>query len=563
MKLAKIGHNLLKIKSFLALIALFIFFSSHFNNLYVLQQSSRYLADDERQFIPPIKSLLKSDNSKNYINKSYLDNYISPGFRESYFFLFKIFSPEVILKALPWIIYFFTFLVAFIIALKLGGTIVAIGTGLFFFNNYIILSSTFQNIPRNYAFLGCFLYIFFLIKKNFNSILILNVISFLFYPIIGVFGSVLSLVLFINKLINKKITKSTIFLFIISGLLCFTIALTYLADKELYGKSITVNDYERYPEAGKNGRYAYGDYNPFRKGYFIDSVSKRAFQLSDNYSKTIFTYLFHGKYFKLKNVSTYLFYILCILMVIYIILFSKEKNLKFFLYSSLLTYFLALTLFPLLYFPIRYIRFPVISLYVVIVPLLTATLVEKFIKKRELKFLCCIFLFLAMNSFFVYSKDKPDFYYQTKTVNISKNFKCNNSMTFAGWVTSIVNDLPLKKGCNIYLSAETMQAMRTKMISDNRAKMYALIDVFFDKTNNSLKKLYKNFGVTHFIIEGEFLDVKNLIIYEPFNKYINKLKHNNSDKDHSPYIYSNKLLECIYFKQGSIKILNLNCAFNE
>lgn len=542
-----------------------------------LQSLQILVSDDARQFVAPMKGSCEEsvNNECGYIDNYYKRVLMPLGYRLFYTAIFDAFGFKNVEVWVPRLHFLCLLCVIGFLGSNLSGSAYVFAAVILLCFNNSVTSDIVQNIPRSYAYLGMLLIALALQRQSFLLLLFFSVLMVSVYPIVGVIGFAsaiwLCLVLALRRHRALFFTfKDDInllrrsFIYVITICIAMAITVPQWLSGNMYGQKVGIKDYASYPEADRNGRYGYGDYGPFTwKSYLVPQIKTNvAAHLSENVESVFSHSVPLVQNLPSKTWKIYLFYLLYALALICSVFSPIKFSYLGFLPVSILLYFVAVTVFPIMYFPFRYLNASLTIAGILFFPHLVQILCDSFLNNRNVSRLFFM-VFITMMIFFTSAQNSSSpysFYWQNSNLkNLPSNYKCFDHF-YAGWPSGRIDSFPYVTGCKAMATFETLQAFHLKFIARMRTRVKGVIDVFFDNTDQALRRLYEQFHVTHFFVEYDLKDVEALRLFEPYQQYINGKLLNQSGE---AFIYSNNWEKYIEYRGENFNIINLKKYFEE
>jgi hypothetical protein len=124
----------------------------------------------------------------------------------------------------------------------------------------------------------------------------------------------------------------------------------------------------------------------------------------------------------------------------------------------------------------------------------------------------------------------------------------------AAWPNGLANDIPYVAHRKVLVSNETHQAFHVGYTLEMRRRVNALIDAYSATNVDPLIRLYREFGVSHLLVQGEYVDGTSPRYFRPFDKAIEQARRRLDGK-----VPVTQRLEtgASVFRRGNVAILSL------
>jgi hypothetical protein len=302
-----------------------------------------------------------------------------------------------------------------------------------------------------------------------------------------------------------------------------------------YGRRIVEADIVNYPEAGPDGNYRSFDQLPYRL-FGIEGLSYFVGPLYGHGDPIVPSLNLH----QIADRITFpLLLVMTSLMIVLLIFFGAKSLLKedrsgggirlltFFVICALL-HILSWLGSPYLYIPTRYFMFSLPFLITFVFPWSVYTLWERSpwlrsSRTRELAFLVTISLFLLAfggrgNVEFADSMVEPP-----ARPLFDEISALPNDALIAGWPVGQLRKVEYVTRRNTFLTGDLHQVLHLNVVEVMRQRMDAIFEAYFSTDVAPLRRLNKEFGVTHLIVDTrDFTDSKHTPDY--FSPWRSRIK---------------------------------------
>ncbi len=474
----------------------------------------------------------------NYIAEYYLEAIIPFGLKTTFVSLAHFFTPIQIGKGTSIILaILFVYLLtesSRVLAGKIAGLVTAFFTTAYLVRHFIFSDS----ISRSFGYVVIALGLYAIVNNRHRLYLIATCLGALFYPAAGaMLACYLGVISFWPALGTGNWPRYTLrlrlFQLFMLGIVLLILLLPMLLGGKKYGDRLYIKNQSEYPETGLGGRYSPQDlginYRPL--GSIIYRSINKIFLINKQlFSKTQLSLKAKGqKKIRYDGDRQILFWSLLLLACLGLIrkLYLERTKIPvcwqrlFALFVSMvLIYYLAELLFPHLYMPSRY---PLITLPVLALVVIPALLVQ-FSYSFKSKYFTSIGLVVCLGMI-VYLSGIYEFRFRINSgyrpnQNIYKFIeKLPAKSLVAGWPIGMIDSVPYFTGKGAFVTMETHQVFHSKYLLEMRSRTYDLIDALFDNSLLSLQRLRDRHGVTHLLVEQQFLK-KRPQYFAPFGDYL-------------------------------------------
>ncbi|NOR81174.1 MAG: hypothetical protein GQ529_10145, partial [Methyloprofundus sp.] len=462
------------------------------------------------------------------------------GYKATYFTVSQFIHPRIFSKILPYVLLFLTLLITTLSSYKLAGAFAGFATlALGLSGSEYILDLTAGGIPRSFKFLPLSIAIYALITKRPYWLAIVTIVSAGFYPPVAIIsGATLALyLLFPLKLggleaswpINKRI-----FIIGITALLSIAILSPNLISLATYGTKINAYNPAQmkiFPERLDRQPLSL----PARK-VSLQAIGSRSFKsiksaLHASERNMYFDYF--SKKSKARDAGIILLMLLTLAGAIKLWLsYDSARRLLIFLFSLYTCAFISLALYPLVYYPSRYLDSSLFLLMLVLVPA-SAGAVFSFIyakagwqSSRKMNFEILLSVVLVILLFgnkgpirsgllvTVPQEDAPvyDFIRSLPPQTV-----------IAGWPKDgVIKNIPYLTNRRVLLSRETHLCFHEKYALEMRHRWELIVSSYFTPESTSTRKMVQEYGVTHMLIRKEYIDLQTKPVY--FSAFASDIK---------------------------------------
>ncbi|RMG44358.1 MAG: hypothetical protein D6719_02025 [Candidatus Dadabacteria bacterium] len=471
-----------------------------------------------------------------YIADDYIARYYLACFPFGYKLLYIasafIFDPVSLSKALPYLLLIITAVFVALSVYKYTDFLSALFSVALLLSASIFMERMAGGLPRAFAFpLSAFLLYAVISDKRFTLLCAVTLLAALFYPPIAVLSGTLIAVLAVlpQSFIKHEIKLASRIRYVFfTGILTVTFLMPVYLGASAYGPTIKSSDTTNYPELGPGGRYGPEDRPPWPA--LRETIRTNSSVLFSSSRLSVFK---KTKEFLKDNhlyCKSYRFLAILVLMagLITALVSPKLRAIPFLFLVTAAIYRLSVEVSPYLYLPQRYTRYtlPVLTLFFLsVLPYLA---LNKFMpSKSSLKYFLnatvLLFIYLLYGSNFHSAAgynirvSEPD----TKLTTFIESLP--EKSLVAGWPLGVTNYIPYLSKRAVLTSHETYQVFHAGYVSTMRTRTYALLKALCSRSEESIKNLQENFGVTHLVLDRAVLSVKKPPKYiKPYNKLIRK-----------------------------------------
>ncbi len=510
------------------------------------------LADDARQ---QVWIFLKYFDPRCFtsdpIAEYYLNAFIPQGMKQMMHTLSLYFDPRHVAGVLTYLLFFIFTCLCVDTARRIGGWWAATGTLAFCLGCDFFLHHVTGGLPRNFALPLSALMIWSLVTGRCTLLAVTTVMASGFYYVTAAVGGLslaVLLLIFPGRLRGNARSWSwtrRVTILAISGFLCMAVFLSGTLHRKDYGPLITPDQYTAYPEAGPGGRY-FLPREPIWEAVLEWGV--KHLQKEDTLVEEVFS-LDPG-----HPARKGLLLLIAIFCLPGFWILKNDKNLQrliLFPMAAFTGYLLAAWAFPFLFYPVRYIKFILPVLFIILVPAAITTLFRPRIRRKKshwtgafsLAFCLLILLFFGQRDpragmiIKVPQKERP-------VLSFLESLPKNSLI--AGWPKGIMDHTPLLAKQSVLINYETHLMFHQKFVEQARERMNAVVDALYAHTPEPLIRLKERFKVTHLVVEPNLLYKKCPEYFEPFPAYISNAFH--STKEELPLVL--KLRDLAEYKQA-------------
>lgn len=479
--------------------------------------------DDVRQYIwPTFVYAGESPFNDDYVTNYFFD--LMPiGFKATYFTVSQFIHPRIFSKILPYILLCLTLLVSCMSSYRLAGPFAAFATLILGLSgSEYILDLTAGGLPRSFKFLPLSMVIYALITQRPYWIAFVTVISASFYPPVAILsGVVLTLyLLFPSKfggLESALPTQQRLLIIAIAAIVSITILVPNLMALTGYGTKINIyntEQIERFPE-----RLDRQPINLTSRKVSLESVGeqsykslKKAFQGSE---KNMYLKYFSSKS-KTRDIVNSVWIFLTLLGALMLWRTSHAvRRLWVFFFATYSCAFLALILYPLVYYPSRYLDSSLFLIMLVVIPA-AAGAIFSFIytslgwhvkRKLQAEMLLSVLLLVLLYGnkgpsesgllVRIDGKDKP-LYQFVRTLP--------TDVVIAGWPSDgEMKNIPYYTNRKVLLNREIHLCFHEDYALEMRHRWELLVSSYFTPDTESTQRMVKEYGVSHLLIKKAYM----------------------------------------------------------
>lgn len=505
--------------------------------------------DDVRQYIWPTFVYYGESPFKDDYVADYFFGLMPLGYKATYFIASQFVHPRIISKVLPYILLFLTLVVSTMSSYKLAGAFAGYATlALGLSGSEYILDFTAGGLPRSFMFLPLSIAMYALITKRPFWLVIVTIVSAAFYPPVAIISGV-ALALYL--LLPPKIggmgtswsTKHKLFIIGITALFSLVILSQNLVSQAAYGTRINPYNPEQvkmFPEVLDRHRVTKLDREVSLKSIVLLSYisAKSAFQASKN---NIYTDYFSTQN-KIKEASIILLLFLTLVgSIILWLLYDSAKRLLIMFFSIYICAFLSLILYPLLYFPSRYLGSSLFLLMIVLVPASAGVVFSLIFSRTDRqssdKINIWMFLSIIIVIVILYIGNKGPTNSGLNRIIYKEDIpvyefirSLPQQTVIAGWPKdSVIQNIPYFTNRRVLLNLETHLVFHEKYALEMRHRWKLLVSSYFNLASSSTKKMIQEYGVTHMLLNKEYLNLQVKPEYfssftTDINRFMRKIK---------------------------------------
>jgi len=441
-----------------------------------------------------------------------------------------IFDPRGAANFLTYILFFvFTGLVTDT-SRQLGGWWAALGTLTFCLGTDFFLLHVTGGLPRNFALPLTALLARSLVVGQVKWLAMSTIIASGFYYVTAAIGGLsMTVLLFLfpshlHANAQSWSWRKRILMVGFTGLLCIAIFMPSAMGGKKYGPLITPNQYDAYPEAGPDGRY----FQPnIALPKAIMSWSFNPLQGKDVWAEKIFS--LDPKHPIRKGFLSFL------LFLIALGLWLKRNDpqiqrLMILPFVAIVGYQLAAWSFPYLFYPVRYIKFVLPTLFIILLPstlifLLSFTCLKHSWKTKYQLGAVALTICLLVSLFFGHRNPRAGLLAEVTVaerpvLNYLSNLPKN--VLIAGWPKGAMDNVPFITGQRVLINFETHLMFHQKYVETRRIHMRAIIDALYAVDPKPLLRLGNQFGVTHLVVQPKLLYENCPKYFAPFQMHIDQ-----------------------------------------
>jgi hypothetical protein len=305
----------------------------------------------------------------------------------------------------------------------------------------------------------------------------------------------------------------------------FLALLPQIASSHAYGGLISVSRLAEFPEIGVGGRYIAEDRAPFLDLFEAMYRAAQNTLLGTGSIGWPRPLSWSNLTSNLSHQSIVYSTLLAMVLIWVFSLRRRKQNLRIALLpvSVAIGYDLSTRFAPHLFLPQRYIIYTVPPL----LALMMASSVEQFVHllsrhhgalRTWQTSTLCLLLFLQFGGA------------GSATAGLGTRLRADHPLLLAAgrlppnallgaWPSGIVDDVPYCARRRVFVSMETHQAFHEKYTLEMRHRVQALIDAYSATDDAPILRLFREFGVTHLIFTGEFVDGNIPRYFHPFDTY--------------------------------------------
>lgn len=511
-------------------------YTQHFRNAL----NPGFFTDDARNQIWPLHRYVTPERFQNDYIGQYIFDTLPFGFRMVYRSLAPIWNPERVSKILPYVLLVVSLIFLGLATWKLGGY------GPLWLSLFLGLGSSrlmflaVGGLPRAFGIPVICMALYALATGRIYLLALSVVLGSLFYPLVAIApGIALAGVLFVlparcrGSGCGWTVKKRIVVLFV-TGFLTVLAALPCAFYSPQYGKKIRPVEFEKYPEIP--GRLIASDLPPYktysegflhfgRMGILCDGIP---------WSEWIRGKISGDEY---DHQIRIIDHILGILMITSLVGFavtcvhsSAGRRIAMLLVASILSFLMALAVYPYFYVPERYIEYVAVPLMIVLLSVALFELPNHLPDRsryrvwiRGASSLVAVAVVLLIGG----RGPTKDFSY---TIQLNPDLRIYDFLRdlpddalIAGWPDyDLTDNIPYVCRRPIFLSRETLATYHEGYVLKYRERMNALVDAYLATDTEPLKVLSEQFGVTHLVVDLKYFHGHPLFFVEPYNQRITK-----------------------------------------
>jgi hypothetical protein len=548
------------------LVVFTIIFGPNLQRHFVRALDPVFINDDVRQQIFPF---FRFEDARlfhdDYVGNYYFD--ILPILYRSIYVVAACFGETVTLsKLLPYLLLFIVVIAMAFAAHRLSGKVGAVTAMTLILGHSMYLARLCGGLPRSFAFPVIALLVLTLATGHVYGLAALTCIAAGFYPVVALIcGSCLVGWLILlpararGQAANWSFKRRVSVLFLTAcGALLFLFPQSLGTKK--YGGIIAVTRLAEFPEIGPYGRYASEDRAPFL-GLFEavrSAVDRSLFGSGDPLSESFRDWVTNTSGMNAKELTEGL--VLAAVAIWFFRIFHSKELPRIALLPVCVAvgYWLSCRYAPHLFLPQRYVVYTVPLITVLLISTAAGLAAASFTRlkpgMRQLTaaLVCVPLLLLAGGR-------------GTKDSGLATVLRPNDALMqavgklppdalVAAWPNGIANDIPYVARRRIFVSNEIHQAFHLAYTLEMRKRVFALIDAYSATTVEPLVHLYREFGVTHLIVQGEYVGGKTPRYFRPFDAAINDAAWRLNDQ----VPITQRLMDSAFvFRRGNVAILSL------
>ncbi len=488
--------------------------------------------DDVRQHIVPFfryeSPALRGDYASDY------DLACLPvGYRGLYTAAAHLNGATTLSKALPYVLLLVTVYCIALVAYRIAGVLAAWTSACLCFGSGAFLFQMAGGLPRSFGFpilAGV------LVALAYGSIRALSLLVWLgaaFYPIAGVLAGICLAILLFHPISEERGPaaswapgKRIGALFGVAG-----IAVVILLPVEIlsarFGRLITADRSAEFPEAGPGGRNSPSNRPPFR-GFVreTESVIGSAVPGAGTPISVV------GRWIRSNGSGRRLLVTLLAMLVLssigwlrLLIRSPQVRRITLLPIAALAGYVIAQPLFPALYLPNRYVAYALPPFAIVLLGAGAAGLIPgSSAARRRWLSQTAVGMFGIATLVLLGSRGSGDAGLNRRADPADPVYRFLETLpsdsVIAGWPSEFFDTVPYLVRRRAFVTYETHWAFHDKYTLEMRRRMRALIDAFFATTPEPLMRLYREFGVTHLVVDLEALRGGRLEYFAPFDRDI-------------------------------------------
>ena len=493
------------------------------------------------------------------------------GYRALYTFGAVLWDPAIISKVLPYVLLTLTVGVTAIVARRLSGYFGTFLAAALILSSGIFFDRMSGGLPRAFAFPTLAVAAAALVYGKPRLLASVVCVGAAFYPPAAMVGGI-ALAIWLLLLAKADRGEGADWCFLrrarlitLTAFFSALILLPPLIAGRTYGRLLTPRDVVEYPEVGPDGRYGVNDRPPF--GTFPKAALEQARVLlrpvGVPLSKTVQQWAkVRNKWTGNSNGDVIIEFIIGALLIGGIFVAAEDsmgRRLLLLGAAAWVGHLVARPLAPYLYFPYRYIEYPVPILLVLLLPAVGAAIGSqishcRFVAvAREAGVIAMALMVLLPFA----GRGNPD-----KSLQVSVTPQQRGLYTFleqlpkdvliAGWPDDLDN-VPYISRRQVFLTSELHVPFYKRSTDEMRRRMRAIIAAYFATDRIPLERLRDQFGVTHLIFQQNTLE-KPPEYFAPFSGWIEKAFNEGQRKG---FEIPRQLEKVTVFSDGTLIVLDL------
>lgn len=488
-----------------------------------------FVNDDVRQQIFPFfrfedSLLFRGD----YVSDYYFD-IIPILYRGLYIVAAWMKASVTLSKLLPYALLAVVVVAMAIAAYRLSGKAAAATAGALVLGHAFYLQRLSGGLPRSFAFPVVALLIWTLATGQVYALVILTCVAAGFYPVVALISgcclAVWLLLLPASARGNAKDWSWKRRAFVLFATMCGAglVLLPQSLASRKYGGLIAVTRLREFPEIGPGGRYTSEDRAPFRAldDALRNTLDRSLFSSSEPWVEGFRDWVLEQSGWTVKGITEGIVLFAFAVGLVACLRNDGVRRLLILPICVILGYLGSSQVAPHLFLPQRYIVYTVpllVVLYVSIAPGLVVNWFPRFGEALRLSVsgvLCAALLLLVGGR--GTTRDGLGTTLHPNEPLMEAIERLPKDALIAIWPNGIANDVPYVARRRIFVSNETHQAFHTKYTLEMRRRVRALIDAYSATTEEPLLRLRNEFGVTHLVVQREFVGNKVPRYFKPFD----------------------------------------------
>jgi len=517
--------------------------------------------DDARQQIFPFfrymdASLFPSD----YIGDYYLDAFLPTGYRWLYRAAATLWDPTALSATLPYLLLGVLLAAVAAIAHRLGGVVAAFFSMAMCLTGASVLLAVGGGLPRGFAFpvLACGLAALVYGRPGLTLASIWAGAAF--YPVaglvLGMTTSVVWLLLPARDLGRAGAWPRTRRLVALAAAAAVSMALlapTVIGARP-YGRFLTAADAGVYPEVGAGGRYQTKNVAPW-PGYLAGAapVARRAI-------------LGHGKpWTPLRRHLPPAFWTALLVLTTLgwlrlVAIRPGARIVTAFAAAAAAGYTVACEVAPYLYLPPRYVMYPVPLVCALAIPAALVSLGDWAGAAAGRPRLGPIAAAVAGGALLlaVGGYGDPALGLRRDARRSAKLFAAIERLPpdalIAGFPRGHVNDIPLLARRQVLMSYETHQVFHEAYVLEMRRRLRAFLDAYYATDPKPIRRLHREFGVTHILVDRDHLERRPPGYFKPLGKWVSAAYRRARGR---ALLASPRARDAVVFRRGRVELVDL------